>query len=434
MVVDVIDDATRTIVGSCPDIELESLEDLLPPPRNLRTGAERILEHEPDVVTIDGYDIGQHTVDQLTASGATILSIDDDARSGRHRADLHLDQNAGASPIHQRLGRQLLGSSYLLLRESFLWCDEAQERAGVLVSLGGSNHGDGPHALADITPTEMGRDVTYLRPSVRANASPRDMYAGVELAVVAAGSTVWELARTGTPMALVTLAENQVPIAQHLDRQGCATYLGPLDELDRTVVVAQLQDLLTDENRRSEMAQRASSLVDGRGADRAVAHLRSTRIDVRQATMADGDLLLEWRNEPEVRRWSFSTDLVDRGTHMGWLTRELQSPQPLLFVGELNGEPIGQVRFSECDLGFEIGISLARSTRGKGLASPLILAGISRVLDMTNASRIIAQIKPENERSIAAFELAGFVEVAKEGDSAPICMEWSDPISMGHVR
>src|SRR5205823_2604006 len=90
-----------------------------------------------------------------------------------------------------------------------------------------------------------------------------------DIAVAAAGSTAWELAYLATPSILIPLAPNQEPIARELERHGAAAYatLDTLPEVFRQVA--------NDADLRRAYSERARTIVDGQGASRVVATIRS---------------------------------------------------------------------------------------------------------------------------------------------------------------
>ena len=88
------------------------------------------------------------------------------------------------------------------------------------------------------------------------------------LVVSSAGSTVWELSLHGAPMILGA----SVPVEEHVGAgmaaKGAALYLGRLSECRVQQVVAEIIRLLHDVALRRKLSATASTLVDGRGAER----------------------------------------------------------------------------------------------------------------------------------------------------------------------
>jgi spore coat polysaccharide biosynthesis predicted glycosyltransferase SpsG len=95
--------------------------------------------------------------------------------------------------------------------------------------------------------------------------------AWADLATAAAGGTLWELARVGTPTLAIVLAENQWPGAAAFAREGAAVNLGWHTEVRAEDVRDATIALADDADRRTKLSRRAQALVDGRGALRVLA-------------------------------------------------------------------------------------------------------------------------------------------------------------------
>jgi spore coat polysaccharide biosynthesis predicted glycosyltransferase SpsG len=94
-----------------------------------------------------------------------------------------------------------------------------------------------------------------------------------DMAVAAAGSTCWELAFLGIPSILVSIGEDQDANAMRMSAAGAAVAVSLDDDFDDRLL-ASVSQLLIDTGTREALGQRASALVDGRGAQRVVAAMR----------------------------------------------------------------------------------------------------------------------------------------------------------------
>jgi len=138
---------------------------------------------------------------------------------------------------------------------------------------------------------------------------------------------------------------------------------------------------------------------------------------LRPASEADSTRLLEWRNDPEARAASRSTTEVDSEEHATWLTAVLADPDRQLLICELDGEPVGQVRFDRlAEDRHEISVALAASARGRGLSSRLISLAVEKLRESSPRAEVEAHVREGNIRSQAAFRRAGFSPSGKEAD------------------
>jgi RimJ/RimL family protein N-acetyltransferase len=131
-------------------------------------------------------------------------------------------------------------------------------------------------------------------------------------------------------------------------------------------------------------------------------------VELRPAAPADSDRIFSWANDPATRAASFHSARIERSEHEHWLSRSLANPKRRLMVAELAGEPIAVVRL---DLdgadGAELSLNLAPERRGQNLAVSVLLSAASRAREL-GLVRLVAKIRPENERSLRAFVKAGY--------------------------
>lgn len=233
-----------------------------------------------------------------------------------------------------------------------------------------------------------------------------------DLAVSGAGGTCWEQALLGLPAILVAMAENQLPNALAAQLGGVARFLGSHGEVSERVVGEAVDEVIRDHLSRSEMRSRGEALVDGKGAERLVRTMMAEQIRVRPAEDGDCELLFGWTNDPDVRAQSFSSEPVRWESHQAWFKGMREDPDSLIFIGETDeGEPIGTVRFSRNGTEATIGVSVARTARGRGYATPLIMRGVEGIVRNDPPRLIHAFIKVDNVASVRAFEAAAFEHV-----------------------
>ena len=171
----------------------------------------------------------------------------------------------------------------------------------------------------------------------------------------------------------------------------------------------------------------AEHFVGGPAAPRIVADLLdgfAARLELRRATAADADLLLEWTNDPQTRAASFHSAQITPDEHRRWLADRLASPATTLWIGLRDGVPIGQVRIELDDQGIaDIGISLAPAARGGGTGRRLLARAISEANRTLPVAGFMARIRPENARSLALFSAVGFGQAVpgeSEGEASVV--------------
>ena len=164
------------------------------------------------------------------------------------------------------------------------------------------------------------------------------------------------------------------------------------------------------------MSERMRRLVDGKGAERIVAEMQASRFTLRRAEHRDCALLWEWANEPGVRQAAFCEDYISWAEHTAWFSRKMRDPRCVILIGEDDaGAPLGQMRVDfRSKAEGEIDVSLSASKRGSGYGSRLVDLGVRRIFSTTDLVQVHAFIRPQNTRSMLAFERAGFIKVGEE--------------------
>ena len=142
-------------------------------------------------------------------------------------------------------------------------------------------------------------------------------------------------------------------------------------------------------------------------------------VALRPATSSDSDLLFAWRNDEETRRASANTEIVTRHDHDAWLSKSLDSKDRALFMATRDGESVGTARMDReaphAEV-WEVSITIAPSARGSRLAAPLLIA-LSAEARARGATLLIARLRPENAKSRAAFEAAGYYGFVERRES-----------------
>lgn len=94
-----------------------------------------------------------------------------------------------------------------------------------------------------------------------------DLMCRCDVAVSAAGSTLYELCACGVPTVTYVLADNQIPGARAFDRQGLIMMAGDCRELGtEKKIISQLKRLIADAELRKQTSRQMQQAVDGKGA------------------------------------------------------------------------------------------------------------------------------------------------------------------------
>jgi RimJ/RimL family protein N-acetyltransferase len=137
--------------------------------------------------------------------------------------------------------------------------------------------------------------------------------------------------------------------------------------------------------------------------------LGSRGVTLRPATIADAEMSYEWRNDPATRRHFFDATAISREEHDRWWSESLNSPSRRLLVAELGAAGIGVLRFDLCDNEAEVSVYVRPSEVGRALGTQILRCGTKWARDaLPGIQKLVARIRTENARSVAAFLSAGY--------------------------
>jgi RimJ/RimL family protein N-acetyltransferase len=138
----------------------------------------------------------------------------------------------------------------------------------------------------------------------------------------------------------------------------------------------------------------------------------SGSITLRRASLADADLLLAWRNDPQSRIASRNAACVQSDEHQGWLSRTLASGDHKLMIAEICGRPAGVVRADRIAQGWELSWTVAPEARGRGVGGRMLAEFVAAL-----EGRLVATIRRDNVASRRIASAAGLSRLAATGNS-----------------
>lgn len=144
-------------------------------------------------------------------------------------------------------------------------------------------------------------------------------------------------------------------------------------------------------------------------------HSAPGELYLRPARCGDEALLLRWRNDPDAVRFSGSRAPVDRGEHASWLAARLTDPATRIWIGMIDGRPVGFVRVDVRNGVGDISIAVDRTERGHGLGRRLVARLLEVLYPDFQVHSFRAVVDAHNLASIRIFEDLGFRRHAPSG-------------------
>lgn len=399
----------------------------------------------PEWLVVDHYGLDVEWELRMRPHVGKIMVIDDLANR-HHDCDVLLDQNYSLEADRRYLGlvpdfcMLLVGPRYALLRPEYacfrknLRTHDGQVKR-VLVFFGGSDQLNMTGLILDVLsqPKLLHLDVDVVIGAnnhdcelISKQAQKRqrttisglrphlaDLMAQADLAIGAGGATTWERMCLGLPALVISIAENQRPGSDALAQVKLIQYAGHCSDITFEHVTKLLQELIGDKERLVELSMQGQLQVDGLGALRIAEVLIPSEVDeikIRRARAEDVTLYYNWANDSTVRKNAFNANPIPWGVHQHWFTKKMHDVDSYLFVLEVAGLPVGQIRFDKEADEMNIDYSLDVIVRGRGWGARLVNLGINLIKDVT-FTRFRAEVKYENKASYFVFSRMNFTEI-----------------------
>lgn len=399
-----------------------------------------------DILIIDSYTAGIEFYERFSKFSKFSLFIDDTLRIN-YPSGIILNGtiNAESFPYKKNSVHDfLLGTKFTPLRNNFWKCGSKKINPNIqsiLITFGGQDNsgltlpilkllneiyphvikkvviGSGYSNSQDIDKSRNDYTEIILNPDA---AKMCDLMLSSDVAISAAGQTLYELASTGTPTIAICVAENQKYNINEWKRK--KFIIDPIFNTDVNFLRKVVEQIKSFESIsvRKKVSRIGRESVDGVGALRTVNYIidkfcSTNYFYLRKAVLQDSQIVFELSNELDVRTQSISRKSINRDEHEIWFNKKISEEDYLFLLAFDNKDNfIGQLRFQIINRQAVVSISLIKNFRGKGLSKKILKDGCSRIFSTKNITEIIAYIKPENIASIHSFESTGFIQKSNE--------------------
>jgi spore coat polysaccharide biosynthesis predicted glycosyltransferase SpsG/RimJ/RimL family protein N-acetyltransferase len=254
-----------------------------------------------------------------------------------------------------------------------------------------------------------------------------------DLAISAAGQTIFELMATQTPFIAIQVIDNQENNIQNLRQYNSELPILHFDDpnIERELIGA--FSMMQNQGLRIRLVDQFSQLVDGQGCHRIVDFLLNTSVQeksydvtidfgkyhqtlneygvfLRRATDNDKVEVFKLSNEESVREYSINKHRIDWNDHIIWFNNVLNDPNYAFFiVSDYANRFLGQVRYKIYESSATVSISFDSLIRGKGLSKLILVSSIVKIFEeYPSVLSIKAQVSKDNKPSIRLFTGAGF--------------------------
>jgi len=156
---------------------------------------------------------------------------------------------------------------------------------------------------------------------------------------------------------------------------------------------------------------------------------------LRPMTAEDLEMVLGWRNHPDVRRYMYTTHEIGMDEHTKWFSVAVTNPAIALMVYENNGEGLGFVNVTRtrCPEVADWGFYLApHAPRGSGRIMGNLALQYS--FEQLELHKLCGQALGFNGRSIAFHQALGFAVEGRLKDQHFDGKEFQDVVCFGLLK
>ncbi len=394
-----------------------------------------------DLVIIDSYLAGKDFYFNIAKHAKVSLFIDDTLRLDYPDGIiLNGTINAESFPYKKQSGKEyLLGTKYIPLRKEF-WKAESRkinkELSSILITIGATDSrnltgtilkslqesfpaikkkvviGNGFTNKRDIEKLSISNTELFYSPD--ASVISKLMLAS-DIAITAAGQTLYELAACGTPSIAIAVAENQKSNIHEWKRKGFllnTIFYNDINFIRRILEqVKSLQSITI----RKKISGIGKKNADGQGSIRVVNYLIDKVCNLfgfylRSAADVDSQKVFDLSNDPVVRSQSINSNTIDPDDHKKWFAEKIKKEDYIFLLAfDRKNNFIGQVRFDINKDDAVVSISIVNKFRGKGFSKNILKEACTKIFSEKDISTITAYILPDNIASINGFKSAGFI-------------------------
>lgn len=124
------------------------------------------------------------------------------------------------------------------------------------------------------------------------------------------------------------------------------------------------------------------------------------------------DLIYQWANEEETRKYAFHTEQIEYSTHQRWMREKLKDANCLFYICCNHAENIGLIRVDVLKEQGLISYSVDKRYRGRGYGKRMLHLLEQEITNHPkwngNIKELLARVKYENLPSQRCFEKLGY--------------------------
>jgi len=157
---------------------------------------------------------------------------------------------------------------------------------------------------------------------------------------------------------------------------------------------------------------------------RYIAPIEDGRIRLRLLDASDLPMTLRWRNQDQIRKWFFNSDVIALDQHHAWFQQYSERDDDFVFIIEEIQTlhcPVGQVALYHIDWAAkraEFGRLMIGEAEaaGKGLAHDATALLVNQALSDWGLQEVYLEMFANNTRALAIYKGCGFENAGRRAD------------------
>jgi len=124
-------------------------------------------------------------------------------------------------------------------------------------------------------------------------------------------------------------------------------------------------------------------------------------------------MILEWRNNPLIREWMFSKEVISQKNHFIYIDTLKEKSDRAYFLVKQDSRAIGVIDFTDIAID-QANIGLYSNPNLRGMGSDLMRAIIEYGFFTLNVKKLISEVFEENFKAIRLYQKFGFIKKDKK--------------------
>src|SRR5690606_4736833 len=234
------------------------------------------------------------------------------------------------------------------------------------------------------------------------------LMAKADLAIGAGGTSTWERISLGLPSITYSIADNQNELVKYAKDKKLLIECKKDEDLSSVI-----KSLMANSDLYRLISENCLQCFVGEETYHIFNMIFISFRKIRKDNEKDKNLIFNWRNNDNVRLYSFNQKLISKEEHEKWFS-EIDKNY-IYFICEYNKAPVGALYFNNIQNNeVKWGFYLGERNVAKKLGYDMCFYGLNYAFCKLKFKKITAEILTNNIKSIKLHESLGFTKIKEE--------------------